>query len=115
LKSIQAELPNYLIVRCFIYHHSALHQLFYHLSTSYNKSTIILFKSCDWIREYQFLSVQHEPYTSFPQKPAARSTPAYLTSTITLGIQQHPPDTSSQVWIFSWIFCYQKLHSGPNK
>jgi hypothetical protein len=25
--SLQAELPNYLIVRCFIYHHSALHQL----------------------------------------------------------------------------------------
>jgi len=20
-----------------------------------------------------------------------------------------PPDTSSKVWIFSWIFCYQKL------
>jgi len=25
--SLQAELPNYSIVRCFIFHHSALHQL----------------------------------------------------------------------------------------
>ena len=39
----------------------------YHLSTNYNKSTILPFKSCDWFLEYQFLSVQHEPCTSFPQ------------------------------------------------
>jgi len=73
-----------------LYHHSALHQLFYYilLSTSYNKPALSTLQKCGWSLEYQFLSVQHEPWTSFLQEPAARSTPAYLTLTITLGIQQ---------------------------
>lgn len=80
----------------FTYHHSALHQLLL-LSPikCCNKSPIIPFKSCDWIREYQSLSVQHEPHTSFPQQPAVRSTPAYLISTVTLGIQQDSPASGS--------------------
>jgi hypothetical protein len=46
---LQADLPNYLIVRCFIYHHSAPHQLLcYHILTSYNKSTVLPFKICDY-------------------------------------------------------------------
>jgi len=89
LFSLRGVLTNYLRVRCIIYHDSALHQLFYYilLATSYNKPALSTSKSCGWSLAYQFLSVQHEPWTSFPQEPAARSTPAYLTSTITLGIQ----------------------------
>ena len=81
---------------CIIYHHSALHQLFYYilLTTSYNKPALSTSKSCAWSLEYQFLSVQYEPSTSFPQEPAARSTPAYLTSTVTLGVQQYRTDNT---------------------
>ena len=77
-------------MRCIIYHPNALHQLFYCIlrSTNYNKPALFTSQKCGWILEYQFLSVRHEPWTSFPQEPAARSPPAYLTSNITLGIQQ---------------------------
>ena len=109
--SLQTELPNCLIVRCFIYHHNALHQLLYLLSTSYNKSSILPFESCDWIRAYQYLSVQHEPYTSFPQEPAARSTPAYLTSTITLGIQHIWCHNHSNCLMFFWQCIMNWLHN----
>ena len=64
--SLRAELTNYLIVRCIIYHHSALHQLFYILSTSYNKSTY----STLAVFEVWFLninsSVSTRVYTIFP-------------------------------------------------
>jgi len=72
------------------YHPNALHQLFYCIlrSINYNKPTSFTLQKCGWSLEYQFLSVQNEPWTSFPQEPAARSTPAYLTSNITLGIQK---------------------------
>jgi len=33
---------------------------------SYNKPALYASKSCGWSLEYQFLSVQHEPWTSFP-------------------------------------------------
>ena len=84
----KTQLPNYLIVRCFIIHHSALHQLLLLISTNktYNKPAILPFKRCNWNHEYQFLSVQREPHTSFPQWPAASSAPAYLISAITLTI-----------------------------
>jgi len=53
---------NYSTVRCIIYHHSALHQLFYYIP--YQRATInqhyLLFKSCVWSLEHQFLSVLHE-------------------------------------------------------
>jgi len=52
----------------------------------------LAFESCDWIYKYQFLSVQPKPV--LPQEPVVRSTSAYLTSTITLRIQQQ---TTSQV------------------
>jgi len=77
-------------VHCIIYHPNALHQLFHCIlrSTNYNKPALFTPQKSGWILEYQFLSVRHEPWTSFLQEPAARSPPAYLTSTATLGIQQ---------------------------
>jgi len=92
LFSLRAILTNYLTVRYIIYHHSATHKLFYYilLSTSYINPALSTSKSCGWSLEYQFLSVQHEPWTSFPQEPASRSTPAYLTSTA-----RHTRDTTA--------------------
>jgi len=58
---------------------------------SYQRATTnqhyLLPRVVGWSLDYKYLSVQHETWTSFPQEPAARSTPVYLTSTITLGIQ----------------------------
>jgi hypothetical protein len=48
------------------YDHSVLCLLLV-FSNDYNKPTKFQPNSCDWIREYQFLSVQHKPNTSFPQ------------------------------------------------
>jgi len=87
--SLRAVLTNYLTVRCIIYHHRALHQSFYYiiLSTGYNKSTLYTFQEL-WLESW--ISILKRPArarTNFPEKPAARSTPAYLISSIKLGIQ----------------------------
>jgi len=70
--------------------HSALHQLFYYilLSTSKNKSTLSTLQELyleSWISIHKCPA---RTSTNFPQEPTARSPSAYLTSTITLGIQQ---------------------------
>ena len=125
LFSLRAVLTNYLTVRCIIYHHSALHQLFYCilLSTRYNKPALSTSKSCGWSLEYQFLSVQHE----FPQEQAARSTPAYLISSrsVNAGVpdfDHHTRDTTSLSMFLSKClypaetcseeFCQSDVHTG---
>jgi len=71
------------------YHPNALHQLLYCILRliNYNKPTTFIHQKCGRSIEYQFLNVQHDPCTSIPHEPATRSTPACLTSTITLAIQ----------------------------
>ena len=125
-------------MRCIFYHPNALHQLFYCIlrSTNYKKPALITLQNCGWSLEYQVLSVQHEPWTSFPQETAARSTPAYLTETTTpqnrgwsLDYQllsvQHEPWTSSpqepaarstpQTWLWTSHLGYNTVYpSTPN-
>ena len=85
------EFINLLRVHCFNYHHDALYQLIivfcYHHSTLINLH-IIHPRSCVWKKWISILKCPARAWTSIPLEPAARSTLAYLTSNILLGIQQ---------------------------
>jgi len=89
LFSLRAVLTNYLTVHCIIYHHSALHQSFYFilLSTSYNKSALSAFQDLCLESWVSILKCPARAWTNFLEEPTARSTPAYLISSITLSIQ----------------------------
>ena len=67
-KSLIVQLSNYLRMRCFVFHHSALHLLLYLILTNktFNKSAILPFKICECNGACKSFSVQYEPYTNFP-------------------------------------------------
>jgi hypothetical protein len=59
------------------------------LSSFYNNKPVYSTRrSCDWKSLISILKCPARAWTSIPLEPAARSTPAYLTSKILLGIQQ---------------------------
>ena len=61
--SLKVHLQNYLKVRCFIIHHSTLHQLLLLISINktYSKPAVLPFKSCNWSPLYQLSSVSLIP------------------------------------------------------
>jgi hypothetical protein len=64
--SLRAKFTSYFEVCCFIIHPqhtTSTYFVFYYHHYSINQH-ILHIRSCVWIREYQFLSVQHEPEPS---------------------------------------------------
>ena len=88
--SPRVEFINLLKVHCFSYDHSALHKLnfvIYYHRTVINLH-IIHQRNCVWKTWISILKCPARAWTSIPLEPATRSTPAYLTLNILLGIQQ---------------------------